>query len=194
VTITPSTKYYTTSNGVNTYYPIYDNKPNCGTTSPQYNVPTNGAIFSYADVIVSGVVKGQITVATNGNVYYGGNITQNTPGADVIGEEAQGNLYVPLWAPDASHNITIYSAQFSLNGAFESSPDNHNSASGTMNFYGSTAVYGTTPCSGTDCTIIYFSNFFATRWYNYDPNLLFVQPPYWPSLGNAFTILVQRQI
>jgi hypothetical protein len=66
-----------------------------------------------------------------------------------------------------------------------------------MNFYGSTAVYGVTPCSqtvGSDCTIIYFSGFFATRHYNYDPNLLFVQPPYWPNLGNAFTILVQRQI
>ena len=76
-----------------------------------------------ADVIVSGVVKGQITVATNGNVYYGGNLTQNTPGTDVIGEEAQGTLYVPEWAPDSNRNITIYSAQFSLNGAFESSPD-----------------------------------------------------------------------
>jgi hypothetical protein len=54
-------------------------------------------------------------------------------------------------------------------------------------------VYGKSPCSGSDCTII-FSGFFSARWYNYDNNLLFVQPPYWPSLGNAFTILVQRQL
>ena len=197
-TFTPCTKYFTTNGqGVKTYYPIYDNSPNCGTTSAQYTLPTNGAIYSAADVIVSGVVKGQITVATNGNVYYGGNLTQNAPGTDVIGEEAQGSIYVPEWAPDGSHNITIYSAQFSLNGAFESSPDWGGSATGTMNFFGSTAVYGVTPCSqtvGSDCTIIYFSGFFATRHYNYDPNLLFVQPPYWPTLGNAFTILVQRQI
>ena len=174
--------------------PIYDNTPTCGTTSAQYTLPANGAIYSSADVIVSGVVKGQITVATAGNVYYGGNLTQNTPGTDVIGEEAQGSIYVPEWAPDGTHSITIYSAQFSLNGAFLSSPDWGGGASGTMNFYGSTAVYGITPCVSTDCTIIYFSGFFATRHYNYDPNLLFVQPPYWPNLGNAFTILVQRQI
>ena len=197
-TITPCTKYYTTNyQGVKTYYPIYDNQPNCGTTSAQYTLPTNGAIYSSADVIVSGVVKGQITVATAGNVYYGGNLTYNTPGTDVIGEEATGSLYVPEWAPDGTHSITIYSAQFSLNGAFMSSPDWSGGATGTMNFYGSTAVYGITPCTnsvGSDCTIIYFSGFFATRHYNYDPNLLFVQPPYWPNLGNAFTILVQRQI
>lgn len=178
--------------------PIYDTAPTCGTTSAQYPLPTNGAIYSAADVIVSGVVKGQITVATAGNVYYGGSITQNTPGTDVIGEEAQGSIYVPEWAPDSNRNITIYSAQFSLNGAFESSPDwGSGGTKGTMNFYGSTAVYGITPCTqtvGADCTIIYFSGFFATRNYNYDPNLLFVQPPYWPSLGNAFTILTQRQI
>ena len=160
-------------------------------------MPSNGAIYSCADVIVSGVVKGQVTVATNGNVYYGGNLTQNTPGTDVIGEEAQGSLYVPQWAPDVNRNITIYSAQFSLNGAFLSSPNWSGGTKGTMDFFGSTAVYGITPCSqtvGSDCTIIYFSGFFATRHYNYDPDLLFVQPPYWPNLGNAFTILVQRQI
>ena len=49
--------------------PIYDNTPTCGTTSAQYTLPANGAIYSSADVIVSGVVKGQITVATAGNVY-----------------------------------------------------------------------------------------------------------------------------
>ena len=124
--------------------------------------------------------------------------TQNTPGTDVIGEEAQGSLDVPQWAPNVNRNITIYSAQFSLNGAFESSPTWSGGTKGTMDFFGSTAVYGVTPCSqtvGSDCTIIYFSGLLRqTPIYNYDPNLLFVQPPYWPNLGNAFTILVQRQI
>lgn len=198
VTIAACTEYYTTNyQGVKTYYPIYDNKPNCGTPSAPLTLPTNGAIYSSADVIVSGVVKGQITVATTGNVYYGGNLTQATPGTDVIGEEAQGSIYVPEWAPDSNRNITIYSAQFSLNGDFQSSKDWSGGTKGTMNFYGSTAVYGITPCTqtvGADCTIMYFSDFFTARNYNYDPNLLFVQPPYWPNLGNAFTILVQRQI
>ena len=198
-TFTPCTKAVVSGNPS----PIYDTAPVCGTTSAQITLPTNGLIYSNADVIVSGVVKGQITVATNGNVYYGGNLTQATPGVDVIGEEAQGTLYVPEWAPDSNRNITIYSAQFSLNGAFRSSPDWGGGTKGTMYFYGSTAVYGITPCNkatpgihyqAADCTIINFSGFFTNRYYNYDPNLLFVQPPYWPNLGNAFTILVQRQI
>ena len=29
---------------------------------------------------------------------------------------------------------------------------------------------------------------------NYDTNLRFLQPPYFPSLGNAYVILVQRQV
>ena len=57
-----------------------------------------------------------------------------------------------------------------------------------MTFHGSSAVYGQ---SGS---AISMANLFQVRSYNYDTNLLFVQPPYWPSLGNAFTILVQRQI
>jgi hypothetical protein len=52
-----------------------------------------------------------------------------------------------------------------------------------MNYYGSAAVYGQS--SGA---------IFSRRNYNYDPNLLSVQPPYWPSLGNAFVIVVQREL
>jgi hypothetical protein len=57
-----------------------------------------------------------------------------------------------------------------------------------MTYYGSAAVYGQS--SGA----IVFTNMFSRRNYNYDPNLLSVQPPYWPSLGNAFVIVVQREL
>jgi hypothetical protein len=165
--------------------------PQCG--NPQtFQVPSNGAIYSTPDVLVSGVVKGKVTVATAGNVVYAGNTTYNANGVDVLGVEATGTVYVAQWAPDASHNITIYSAQFALNGLFEADPNYNGSVTGTMNFYGSSAVYGSA-CGGSDCAII-FSNMFNARIYNYDTNLLFVQPPYWPSLGNAYTILVQRQL
>jgi hypothetical protein len=59
-----------------------------------------------------------------------------------------------------------------------------------MTTYGSSAIYG----NGAGNSSIVMTNMFNTRSYNYDPNLLFVQPPFWPTLGNAFTILVQRQI
>jgi len=188
-----SCKLYKTSGGNPTTYQDYDgsNPPVCGTAT-SYPVPTNGAIYSTPDILVSGVVKGKVTAATAGDVIYAGNTTYNTNGVDVLGVEATGTVYVAQWAPDASHNITIYSAQFALNGLFEADPSYGGSVTGTMNFYGSSAVYGSS-CGGSDCAIV-FSNMFNARIYNYDTNLLFVQPPYWPSLGNAYTILVQRQL
>ena len=38
------------------------------------------------------------------------------------------------------------------------------------------------------------SNLFAVRNYNYDTTLKYLQPPYFPSFGNAYVILVQRQV
>ncbi|HEY5059585.1 MAG TPA: hypothetical protein VII51_11275 [Gaiellaceae bacterium] len=167
--------------------------PVCGNPVTK-TVPTNGAIYSTPDVLISGIVKGKVTVATAGDVVFAGNTTYNANGTDVLGVEATGTIYVAQWARDANGSITIYAAEFALNGLFEADPNYSGSISGgsVMNFYGSTAVYGGS-CGGADCTII-FSNMFNTRVYNYDNNLLFVQPPYWPSLGNAYTILLQRQL
>ena len=186
----------------NSSTPVWDStyQPTCGDQVAE-PLLSKTEIYSATDVIVYGVVKGLDTVASAGNVIYGGNTTYNTPGVDVLGVEATGNIIVAQWAVDSHHNITIYSAQFALNGAFESDPNYGGYASGTLTFYGSTAVYGipygtSTSCpntSTTDCTIL-FSGFFSTRSYNYDENLLFVQPPDFPSLGNNFKILVQRQL
>ena len=188
-----SCKLYKSGGSTPTTYQDYDgtNPPVCGTAVSK-SVPTNGAIYSAADVLIQGVVKGKVTVATAGNVVYTGNTTYNTNGIDVLGVEATGSVIVAQYAPDGSHNITLYSAQFGLNGAFEADPNWGGSASGTMDFYGSTAVYGSN-CGQADCTI-FFSTFFSARHYNYDPNLQFVEPPFWPTLGNAFTILTQRPI
>jgi Tfp pilus assembly protein PilX len=187
-----SCKLYKSGGSSPQTYVDYDgtNPPVCGTAVTK-TVPANGAIYSTPDVLISGVVKGKVTVATAGDIIYAGNTTYNTNGVDVLGVEATGTIYVAQYAPDASHNLTIYSAQFALNGLFESDP-NVGSAQGTLNFYGSSAVYGSN-CGQADCAVI-FSNMFGTRVYNYDNNLLFVQPPYWPSLGNAYTILLQRQL
>ena len=57
-----------------------------------------------------------------------------------------------------------------------------------MTFYGSSALYG-----GSSGPIL-MTNLFQARNYNYDNNLAYLPPPWFPHLGNAFTILVQRQI
>ena len=163
-------------------------------------VPANGAIYVSTDVIIDGVVKGKVTVASAGSVIYGGNTTYNTNGVDVLGVESTGSVIIAQWAVDANGNITIWSAQFSQNGLWTADP-NCSSPTGchavcstgskcVMTIYGSSAIYG----NGAGNSSIVMTNMFNTRSYNYDPNLLFVQPPFWPTLGNAFTILVQRQI
>jgi len=171
------------------------NAPICG-NQKTLNVPSNGVIYSAADVLVSGVVKGKVTVASAGSVIWAGQTTYNQNGVDVLGVMATNTIYVAQWAPRTSGNLTIYGAEFALNGPFEQDP-NFCSPTGTLNFYGSTAIYGingTTVCSQPLQSSIVFSQMFSTRNYNYDNDLLFVQPPIWPSLGQAFTILLQRQL
>jgi hypothetical protein len=177
-----------TVNQRTTTYADYDGTtpPVCGAAT-SHAVPTNGAIYSAVDVLVSGVVKGRVTVASSGDIIFAGNTTYNTNGADVLGLEAQGTLYVAQYAMSGS-TLNLYAAELALNGPFEADPLYNNGASGTMNFTGSTAVYG----GGSGAVI--FTNLFSVRNYIYDNNLKFLQPPYWPTLGNAFTILVQREL
>jgi hypothetical protein len=185
----------------------------CG-NAKTVNIPASGVIYVDTDAIVDGVVKGKVTVGTSGSIIYGGSVTYNTNGQDVLGVMSTGTVWIAQWAVDANGNITIWSAQFSQNGMY-SSDTTHNSntpaskcsggsgdttttchsvcSTGTkcvMTIYGSTAIYG----NGAGNSSIVMTNMFNTRSYNYDPNLLFVQPPQWPTLGNAFTILVQREI
>jgi hypothetical protein len=180
--------YSQTVSGTTTTWVDYDgsNAPVCG-TAVSHAVPSNGAIYSSVDVLVSGVVKGRVTVASAGDIVFGGNTTYNANGVDVLGLEAQGTLYVAQWAMSGS-TLNLWAAELALNGPFEADPLYNSGASGTMNFNGSTAVYG--QASGA----VIFSNLFTTRNYIYDNNLKFLQPPYWPTLGNAFTILVQREL
>jgi Tfp pilus assembly protein PilX len=187
-----------------TYYEDYDGltPPVCGTAQTvQMPTTAQGAIYSDTDIIVSGVVNGTVTVGSGADIIYGGSLTYAQNGSDVIGLEAQGTIYIARWAPDANGDITLYGAQFSRTGPWTadpkspctSSPSYCHSVCGTstkctMTFYGSSAL------EGQSGSAISMSAMFNHRNYNYDPNLLFLPPPFWPSLGNAFTILVQREL
>ncbi len=194
-----SCKKYRTGGKTPTTYEDYDGltPPVCGAAVSK-TVPAVGAIYSAVDVLVSGVVHGKVTIASPADIIYGGNVTYATNGADVIGLEAQGTIYIAQWAPDANGNITIYGAQLALNGPWTADPNcgSPNSCHGIcstagkciMTFYGSSALYGQ-PGSA-----ISMSGMFNARSYNYDSNLIFLPPPWFPTLGNAFTILVQREL
>jgi FlaG/FlaF family flagellin (archaellin) len=191
-----------------TTYELYQSStpPVCGTAVSK-PVPAVGAIYAATSVLVSGVVHGKVTVASTGDIIYGGNLTYAANGSDVIGLEAQGEIDIATWGLDSSGNILIYGAQLALNGQWT---DDSNCSTGsnyanchsssstctpatacTMTFYGSSALYGVT---GGGQSAIGLSNLFKARNYNYDSNLIFLPPPWFPTLGNAFTILVQREM
>ena len=151
--------------------------PTCGPTTTM-TVPVNGAIYSSQPVIVSGQIHGRVTVASNTNIIVGGNISYVTPGQDVLGLVAANNVIVPQWAPP---NLTWTAGVLAEAGTWESysSDGSH----GTMTFTGSSAT-----ALGGDFTM------FNTRVYNYDSNLLFLSPPWFPTLADSYTTLLFREV
>ncbi|MCU1485485.1 MAG: hypothetical protein JWN67_2231 [Actinomycetia bacterium] len=159
--------------------------PTCGTATSK-PVPTNGAIYAAQDVIVSGTVSGRVTVATTGDIVVGGNVdyassgwnVDNPNSVDVLGLMAQDEVLVPRWAPN---DLTWRAGTIAMEQQWRSAAPN--TTHGTMTFYGSTA----TNLGG------YMSQY-AVRSYNYDSSLLFLQPPYFPVLEDAYTIQLLREI
>ncbi len=161
----------------NTGRDIADWAPVCGAVSAR-TVPSNGAIYAAQSVIVSGVVKGRVTVASNGNVVVCGDITYTSPGNDVLGLVARNDMYVAQWAPT---NVSWRAATIAQSGIWRSwsSDGSH----GTMTFTGSTA----TNLGG-------YMSMFNTRVYQYDQTLLYLPPPWFPTIGDAYTMLLFREV
>ncbi len=151
--------------------------PVCGAATT-YNVPTNGAIYSPQTVIVSGQVHGRVTVASNNNIDIGGGTSYVTPGQDVLGMIAANSVIVAHWVPN---NLSWTGATLAQSGSWSSY--NNDGSHGTMTFTGSTA----TKLGGS-------MTMFQTRIYNYDPNLLYLPPPWFPTFPNSYTTLLFRQV
>jgi Tfp pilus assembly protein PilX len=156
---------------------INTSSPSCGSTTT-YSVPSNGAIYVAQSAIVSGQVKGQVTVASNNDILVGGATTYVTPGTDVLGLAAANNVIIPSWAPS---NITWWAAAIAENGQFESATSD--GSHGTMTFNGSIATR-----QGGQMSM------FQVRYYNYDSNLLYRPPPWWPTVGDAYTVVYEREL
>ena len=154
-------------------------QPTCVNASPSsYTVPSNGAIYVEQDTIVSGQVKGRVTVASANNIVIADNTNPVTPGTDVLGLIASNDMIVAHWCPT---NLTWSAATIAQNGAWHSY--NNDGSHGTMTFTGSTV----TAQGG-------YMSMFTTRSYNYDPNLQFLQAPWFPSVGTPYKILLFRQV
>lgn len=166
----------------NVYQPVAQLVPTCAAAT-SYPVPTNGAIYAVQTAIIStsttaSSIKGRVTVASNNDVVVGNNITYVLGGDDVLGLVATNNILVAQWCPN---NLTWWAATIAETGQFKSYVND--GSHGTMNFYGSTATYGGGSMS-----------MFTTRNYNYDSNLLFLVPPWFPKVGDAYTAALTREI
>ena len=166
-------------------------RPVCNTATPYKSnvaVPTIGAIYSQQTVMVSGAVKGRVTVVTQGDAILGdpiaavtsnyGSLSYVTPGQDVLGIIANLDVIVPYWT---ASDTSVVGAYIALTGARHSwnSDGSHNSFTHT----------GATASNKSP-----FMDMFATRTYNYDANLQFLQPPFYPVLEKAYSILRFREI
>jgi hypothetical protein len=170
--------------------PIGDKLPVCGAATP-LSLPANGAIYVGQSVIVSGTVNGRVTIGSAADIYPGSTLDYAQPGDDVLGLVASHSLIVPQWAPAV---MSWRAATIAQSGTFRSygfdgqlgavEPDYIGDGRLTsMTFTGSTATYG----GGS-------MGLFATRTYQYDTSLLYLPPPWFPTLQDAYTIVLSREL
>jgi hypothetical protein len=106
------------------------------------------------------------------------NISYVTPGQDVLGLVAKNDVIVAQWAP---YDVTIRGSLLAQTGARHSwsSDGSH----GTATFIGSTAT-NKSP----------YMDMFQVRNYNYDTNLAFLPPPWFPTVDGAYTVALFREV
>jgi hypothetical protein len=153
---------------------------NC-TAVQTYTVPTNGAIYSPQDVIVSGTVKGRVTVASNSNIIVGGPINPLTPGTDVIGLNSLNDVTLAQYVAPAGGDVTWNAAVIAQNGTWN---DTGSVTHDVLTFTG----MAVTQNGGS------FGTFPGAHDYGYDDNLKFLIPPWFPSLGNPWQSSVFREL
>jgi len=153
-------------------------QPICGAAT-SYGVPSNGAMYFTQTAIVQGAVRGRVTVASNDKVVIANDIAPVTPGTDVIGLISSNDMIVAEWCPA---NLTWRAGTLAQNGRWRSwsGGGSHN---GTMTFTGSTATNG----GG-------YMSMFTTRVYNYDDTLLYLPPPWFPAVEDAYTVSLFREV
>jgi hypothetical protein len=158
---------------------VGDVLPTCGATTT-LPVPANGAIYTVQDAIVQGTVKGRVTIASNDDIIVAGNISYVNGTQDVLGLVAKNDVWVAKYVPD-SHDWRA--GVIAQSGTWQSRP-----WSGTnktiMTFHGMAA----TADGGS------FSDMFTTRVYGYDANLLYLPPPWFPVVEDAYTVLFFREL
>ena len=187
--------------------PIEITKPTCSASWTSQTIPTNGAIYSDMPVLIgdgtstcydptlkknltnADCVDGRVTVASNQDIVIGDDMGYQVDGTDVLGLMAKNDVFVAGWVANSGASLTWRAAALAENGCWsepqpacdgQSVP---NGGNGTMTYTGSSATY----LGGA-------MDMFANRSYNYDATLQYLQPPWFPTLPQAYTILLYRNL
>ncbi len=142
-------------------------------------------------MIVSGVVNGRVTIGPASDIYIGGNLSYAQDGDDVLGLVAAHSLIVAQWVPTTLNWRAATIAQSGTWRSYgfdpqtgQSEPDyvgNFKLTSAT--FTGSTATYG----GGS-------MGLFNSRVYQYDSTLVYLPPPWFPTIQDAYTVVLSREV
>jgi hypothetical protein len=163
---------------------IADTAPTCGSAT-NLPIPSNGAIYTAQSAVISNppaaagsVVDGRVTVASNDTIVIGNNISYELPGDDVLGLVAKNDVVIAKYVPST---MTWTAGVLAQSGTWETYT--HDGSKSTMTFTGSSATN-----LGGDLTM------FDTRIYGYDQRLLFLPPPWFPIVDDAYTVVLFREL
>jgi hypothetical protein len=156
---------------------VADTAPTC-TSGTTYTVPSNGAIYTDQTALVSGTVNGRVTVASTVDIVVGGNISVVSNTDDVLGLAATTDVTVAQWVPnDMSWQCSVL-AQTGTWRTYTQDGSHNN-----MYFRGSSATK-----NGGSLTM------FQTRDYGYQADLQYLPPPWFPTVEDAYTIVLFREL
>jgi hypothetical protein len=166
----------------------------CPTT---YNVSGSVAMYFEQSVIVSdgttkpdscnsstgpraSILNGNVTIATKGNVYVGGNISYAAPGDDVLGLIAANEVVIAEYTP---RNLTWRAATLAQAGQWRTNRNTSDGLHDTMTYIGSQ----TTADGG-------YASMFNAREYQYDTTLQFRRPYMYPVLEGSWSTFYWREV
>ena len=165
---------------------------NSQTLVGNYAFPTNGIIFMQDNIARLTIVAATLPVDASNykNIIINNDLMYtNFDGSDVLGLIAQNNIFTGLVSDT---NLTIDGALIAQNGQVgrpyygsDCSPYNHRSSLTLYGMIASNVRYGYAFTNGTGYT---------TRNINYDANLLYGPPPYFPLTSDQYQILSWEEL
>ena len=141
-------------------------------------MPSNGAIYTDQTALVSGIVNGRVTVASTVDIVVGGDIDVVSDSDDVLGLAATTDVMIAEWV---SSNMSWQCSVLAQNGTWQTYTQNGDHDN--MIFRGSSATK-----NGGSLTM------FQTRDYGYQPDLQYLPPPWFPTVEDAYTIVLFREL